>query len=495
MFKNLLNSRKFKYGSVAVAFTAIFIAVIILINAVLSALDARFGLYFDTTSEKRYDIGEQTTALVGALEQPVEIVFLRDRDKLMENSYMSMIITLAEKYESSFPAISVRFIDRARNIHEINQFRRSTSDIFNDTDVIVNHKQTGKFRHLRQTAFFTSDGTNIVGFNGEMRFTASILAVSRASDEKIALITGHDEMVSVSFSEVLVNAGYDSNDTLVTVNLTKDEIPEGTKLVIISNPKRDFNGFDAEKSGSINEIAKLDKYLKNYGNLLVFVDNETGALPELSEYLSEEWGISFRSGLVIEETAEYSASTDGRSLIAQYNTDESNHPYAHEISRRVTAVSAPTVMSSSTPLYLSSVGSKKVSPILTTSPHARVLNNKSVAGSGTQTLMAISTFMDYPDGMYEKFSHVIVSGSTDCIHSDMDLTKNSNANADLIYSILSVVSTEKTPIDIPTKLFSDTSIAGIGTATARNMTIKITLFPTLIVLAAGIYVFIKRSRA
>lgn len=495
MFKNLLRSRKIKYGSVAVAFTAIFIAFIILLNAVLSAIDARSGLYFDTTPEKRYDIGEQTSALVGTLEQPVEIVFLRDRDKLMENNYMSMIITLAEKYESSFSAVSVKFIDRARNAQEVNRFRRSTSDIFYDTDVIVSHKSTGKFRHLRQSAFFTTDGTNIVGFNGEMRLTASILAVSRASDEKIALITGHDEMVSVSFSEVLVNAGYDTNETLVTVNLTKDEIPQGTKLVVISNPKRDFNGFDAEKGGSINEIAKLDKYLKNYGNLLVFLDNETGTLPELSEYLSEEWGISYKSGLVIEESAEYSTSTDGRSLVAQYNTDEQNHPYANEIARRVTAISAPTVMNSSTPLYLDGASSKKVSPILTTSPHARVLSNKNVVATGTQTLMAISTFMDYPDGKYEKFAHVIVSGSTDCIHSGMDLTKNSNANADLIYSILSVVSTEKTPIDIPTKLFTDTSIAGIGTATARNMTVKITLVPTLLVLALGIYVFIKRSRA
>lgn len=495
MFEKFLHSRKFKYGSVAAAFTALFIAFVILINGVLSALDARYGLYFDTTSEKRFDIGEQTTSLVGELTQPVEIIFLRDRDKLMENDYMSMIITLAEKYESTFSAISVKFIDRARNVQEINRFRRSTSDIFYDTDVIVNHKESGKFRLLRQSSFFTSDGTNIVGFNGEMRLTASILAVSRAHDEKVALITGHDEMISASFNEVLVNAGYDTNETLVAVNLKKDEIPEGTKLVIISNPKRDFNGFDAEKSGNVNEIAKLDKYLKSYGNLLVFIDNETGALPELSEYLAEEWGISYKSGQVIEEVAEYSTSTDGRSLVALYNTDQQNHPYAYEISRRVTAISAPTVMNSSTPLYINNVSSKKVSPVLVTSPHARVLDNKSVVDTGTQNLMAISTFLDYPDGKYEKFAHVIVSGSTDCIHAGMDLTKNSNANADLIYSILSVISTEKTPIDIPTKLFSDTSIAGIGTATAKNMTIKIVLFPTLIVLAAGIYVFIKRSRA
>jgi hypothetical protein len=71
---------------------------------------------------------------------------------------------------------------------------------------------------------------------------------------------------------------------------------------------------------------------------------------------------------------------------------------------------------------------------------------------------------------------------------------HNTANADLIYSILDIFGTEKTPVDIPSKLYNDTSINSIGMATARKFTVSIALLPTIIVLAAGIYMFVKRSR-
>lgn len=489
-FKKIFRTRRMKYGTVAIAFTAVFIAIVISFNAVLSAIDAKAGLYADLTGEQIYELGEDTAALLSEVDIPVEIVFLRDRDILMEKSDMSKIITLAEKYSSSFKNISVSFVDRARNPEAVKRFRRSTSDKFYDTDVMV-AAESGNFRHLSGAAFFTSDSNgNIVGFNGEMRFTSAILAVTRSSGDKVVFITGHDETPTTQLAEVLMNAGYDSADTFVSVDLATGDIPEKTRLVIVSNPKRDFSGYSAEKNGSVNEIAKLDKYLKNYGNMLVFVDNQTPALPEFSEYLVEEWGISYTAGLVVED-ADNSISTDGRGIIASYVSDKEKHPYAYEIARRVNTTSAKTVASSATPLTLSQASGKTVSPLLVSSAHSAVIDDGKKVASGAQTLMAISSFMDYPDGYYEKFAHVVVSGSVDCVYTDMN---HNTANADLIYSILDIFGTEKTPVDIPSKLYNDTSINSIGMATARKFTVSIALLPTLIVLAAGIYMFVKRSR-
>lgn len=481
-----------KYGSAAITFTALFIVIIILINAILSVIDSRVGLYADLTQEQRFEISDISSGLLDGMTDEIEIIFCRDRDRLIEDTHNAMIVTLAEKYELEFDNIKVKFIDRARNPGEINKFRRSTGDKFSDTDVIIHAPATGKFRHLRRTAFFSTDSDGILrGFNGEMRITASVLAVTRASEDKVVLITGHDEAVSTPLVEVLMNAGYDSEDSLVSVNLATSDIPENTRLVIIDNPKRDFLGYSAEKTGSVNEIAKIDKYLKAHGNLFVAVDNETPALPELSEYLREEWGLSYTAGLVIEDTPEHTISTDGRSLIANYNNN-SEDAYAYEVTRRVNTTSARTVVSSATPINIEAVSDKTVSPIITTSSAARVLKDSKTVASGVQNLMAISTFLEYPDGMYEKLSHVILCGSTDFVYTDMALT--STANADLVYSILNIVGTEKVPIDIRAKLFSDTSINGTGMATARNMTVRISVIPAAIVLILGVYMFIRRRR-
>lgn len=490
---DLFKNRRMKYGSVAVAFTVIFIAVIILLNAVVTALDNRFGLYADMTSEKSFEIGESSKELLADVTEPVEIIFCRDRDKLISDSYMSRIVLLAEKYAAEFSNISVDYIDNERRGGDLTRFRATTSTTISSTDVIINCPSANKYRKVSRDAFYSvqssQNTSRYVGFNGEMRFTASILAVTRAANDKIALIYGHDESLSSQMVEVLMNAGYDTEESLVTVDLAKDEIPENTRLVIINNPQKDFNGYEAEKSGKVNEIAKLDRYLKEYGNLFVAVNNTTKDLPELSEYLTTEWGIGFHAGEVVEDDGN-SETVDGRSIIARYVTDSENHPYAYEITRRVGSLSARTVMSNTTPLYLSAASRRTVSPILQSSGAARVMNGEKAVSTGAQTLMAISTFMDYPDGKYEKFSHVFVSGSVDFLHTDLT---DATANSDLIYSILQIVGTEKVPIDIPARMFSDDTVSGIGTRTFRRVTAGLSAIPALAVLILGTVVFIRRK--
>ena len=50
--KSFFSSRKFKYGTAATVFTVFFIAVVILLNAIVSAVDSKYSLYFDLTDEE-----------------------------------------------------------------------------------------------------------------------------------------------------------------------------------------------------------------------------------------------------------------------------------------------------------------------------------------------------------------------------------------------------------------------------------------------------------
>ena len=242
MLNLLKKSKRLKYGSVALIFTVIFIAIVILINAILTALDSKFGLYADITGEQRYDISETTFELIGNIQDNIEIIFCNDRDKLIENDMMSMIVMLSEKYESEFPNISVRYLNIDRNLSEARTLAKATTETkLNRTDVIIRSANTEKARIVMKNSFFTLnfDGRSYYyyGFNGERRFTESILMLANSSDDKVAIITGHGENEDLAtLAEVLMGAGYDETEQ-VKVNLATEDIPENTRLVIINNPQ------------------------------------------------------------------------------------------------------------------------------------------------------------------------------------------------------------------------------------------------------------------
>ena len=55
---SIFKSRKFKYGSAAIGLTAAFIAVIVAINVMFSALATNFKWYIDMTTEGLYTISD-----------------------------------------------------------------------------------------------------------------------------------------------------------------------------------------------------------------------------------------------------------------------------------------------------------------------------------------------------------------------------------------------------------------------------------------------------
>ena len=74
--KSVFSSKRFKYGSVAVIFTVVFVAFIILLNAVFTAVaDYNGGFYLDLTGEKIYNLSESTVNVLDSLNRKVEIIF------------------------------------------------------------------------------------------------------------------------------------------------------------------------------------------------------------------------------------------------------------------------------------------------------------------------------------------------------------------------------------------------------------------------------------
>lgn len=492
--RKLLNSKKFKFGSVALSFTVMFVVIILLLNALVTVFDAKSGLYVDITGEQRYGIGDITIEKLSGVEDKIEIVFCTDRDILAGNEVMGMIVTLAEKYETTFSNISVKYLNTKRDFKEVmNLAVLVGQDKLDDTDVIIHAIDSERARLLKYSSFFLSDFS---GFDGERRFTESILMTLNASNDKVVFLTGHRENTNPTrLKEVLAGAGYLDSQVEV-IDLSKQNIPENTRLIIINDPALDFHGYESELKGNTNEIKKLDSYLKNnYSNLLVCIDHETKELPALRDYLSTTWGITYHAATAVEDR-ENSSTTSSDKIKPVYYTSENGDDYI--VKHIVKGLDAYTVvMGSCIPLEASGKSSGVVvAPVLTTSGNAVIYKGKESYSAKNVPLMMVSTLEAYPfnpeTGVQDtKFAHVIVSGSTAFIHSDLEGT---NSNSALVRNILSLVGTQSVTTDIKPKYFVDNKLETMKENDAKKITLVLTFIPAGLVAAAGIVVYVRRKR-
>ena len=72
--KKKYSRRKLKYGGAATAVTLIVIAVVVLVNVVLSMLSDRMNMSIDITPDGTFEISQETIDYLDTVTEPVDIV-------------------------------------------------------------------------------------------------------------------------------------------------------------------------------------------------------------------------------------------------------------------------------------------------------------------------------------------------------------------------------------------------------------------------------------
>ena len=113
-----LKSRKFKYGSVATAFTVAFIAIVVIFNIIFTALAGKYMWYIDMTEEQLFTLSEEAKEIMSDIKSDVNIYFASEPDVLMtgQNSgYMKYIYTTALQLQDEFKNVHVECVDVLKN--------------------------------------------------------------------------------------------------------------------------------------------------------------------------------------------------------------------------------------------------------------------------------------------------------------------------------------------------------------------------------------------
>lgn len=488
--KQLFQTKKAKYGSAAIAFSVIFIAVIIVINVLTTALVNRYGLFIDMTKNSMLEISEATESLLSDIDMPVKILFMSPEENLKGNAYSYWIMTFAKELESKFDFISVEFVDTVANPGITNKYKTTTAENVLTTDVII---ETGiGFLKYAQGTFFMYDDESgeMLGFNAEMRFVSAILQLTASETQTVYYTVGHGESKPQALLNLFDNAGFVTKE----INLARDEIEDNARIIIIYDPIYDFISASAEP-GAPSEIEKIDDFLDGFGNLMVFVNPETPALPELYEFL-EEWGISFRKNTTVKDLRS-STTTDGFTISATYPT-EGLGASLHKHIRENISSQPMSIVKEAMPIdilwedrwFAVGQGERDASPVLTSTAYAEAIASGLSLGTDTYNLVTLSRESRY-DSNTLRYSYVFASGST-LFADEAYLNSNAYANNDIIYKMMLTMGVDKVPVEIPYRKF-DSSTLDITTKTATAYTVVLAVVVPLAVLGAGLVVCTRRK--
>lgn len=514
--KLLKNQFALKHGGYSLAITAAVLAGLIVINILVSALSNRFNLDFDMSTQKTNTMSKENIEFIKKVEKEVEITFCADKDTYAtgEMSYYSQqygvtadaseyydqTLKLVEKYTGYNKNIDLKFVDvQSSEFSAIST--KYTTDNIGYGDIIVSHSE-GEIEKHRVVGFediyeLTEEdeygygyatSTTVSGNNIETALTSAIAYVTSSKTKKLAIITGHSKNdYSQEFVEILEKNNYEVEvikDTLVT------EISDEFDAVLIASPTTDF--IDAE-------IDALSEFLDNDGKLnkglMFFADTESPNLPNIYDFLSQ-WGVKVEEGILFETNTSNHMSDEPMSM-GSYETDSEDEITAG-MNFCLTGYNVPLK-----PIF-ESEGGITVSVLIATPESvvaAPIGTTNDWAGADQYEKASYPTVVQSVKETYDEnneliSSYVVTFSSAEFLYSPFN-SQSSVSNRDITLAVSErLVRADKLGISFTSKKISNESFSEqVTEAASKTVTwIFMGIIPVLIV-AVGIYIFIKRRNA
>ena len=481
---NIFKSRKFRQGSAATAITVVVIALIVVLNMVVTLLSERFSLRLDLTGEKFFTLSEESLEFLSHVEKDVDVYVLDDEVRFMERgSYYKQAIEVVQRYASASPHISVTFVDIVKDP----TFPTLYPDIIMNTGNILvdcgGRAVVLTAYDLFNTQMDETGRTGIVSSKAEQAFSSAILNVTSDKRFTVAILTGHNETNAEDLAALLRTNNYD----IIEQNLMTDpEIDPNAIIAIMCAPTRDL---------SEAEAAKLDAFLDNGGQLgktLFYMASSTQANPmPVMDGLLQDWGLSVGTGIVYE-------TSQGR--LFDYNIYSTLAEYSElEYSKTVIAKNLPMAMANARPISYAfeSSGLFATTPLLHFSATSGLRPATAPSGwvpsagatSGPMDAMGMSQMIRY-DGVVP-FSSTILLAGTELLVDPAVLGSPNLANSTYLLSVLAALAGRDEVVQIQNKSLGYTELAITPEQTLAISGVLTIVFP-LIILICGIVIWMMR---
>lgn len=356
------KQKRAKLGTYTVVVSLIVLAVLVVINLLVSLIPTRFTI-IDLSANQMYSISEASEKAAHKLKENVTIYYVRDSSQ----SEDMQIETFLERYASLNSRITLKAIDP---VTSPNFTAKYTNETLSNYSVIIESEK--RYRVIDYYDMFYYEGGISVDdtdtltlyyqyygslpalyFNGESLITSALDYVSTDDIPTAYMLTGHGEgSLSTSLQTQIAN----NNINLVTSLslLTMTEVPADCDILIINAPASSVpqNASASDYDLTENEANVIITYLQNGGKVLLTTMPGIADMPNLLS-VAQACGLTAIDGIVVEgdsnhyypgysyyllpETQEHDITSK---LVSSYYITV---PLAHAITRTETLPSGVTI--------------------------------------------------------------------------------------------------------------------------------------------------------
>ena len=302
-----ISKKHIKNGSYTMVMSVIFIAVVIVINMIVSMIPSKYS-EIDISSQKLYSIGDETKKMLKDLEKDVTIYQIAQSGSEDEN-----IANLLKKYEDESKHIKVEQKDPVVNPKFVSQY---TSDDLSANSLIVvcgDRNKVIDYNNIYETSIdYQTYSSQTTGFDGEGQITSAIGYVTSENLPVLYTVEGHGEKdMDSSIKEDIEKANMD----IKSLNLlTEGTVPDDADCLFIDSPSTDF---------SSDEKDAIIEYLENGGKAIIFSDYTTEDMPNFDAIL-ENYGVQRTEGVVFEGDNQHYAMQMPYYLVPTINSTDAS---------------------------------------------------------------------------------------------------------------------------------------------------------------------------
>ena len=297
---SLFHEPRWRHGKLSAALMCAFLAVCVLLNVGVKALEDEYGWKRDLSFNGYATTGEQTAEVLSRLASDVELYLL-----YQNGSVDSQVLNLMERYAVLNGHITVLPVDIVRSPGVLTQFQGELGNAIEADTVIVNCPATGRYKVLTYADFITQ-GYNveqgvfeIEGLAYEKELTEAIVYVAQSRIPTVGFLQGHGELDQDALAVFLSFLQSNNYDTRFVNLLSGDELDE-VDMLVFAAPQKDLS--DAE-------LDMISTFARNGGSLLAMRDY-TDPMDTMPNYfaLLRSYGIVPVEGVVVagaEDTGSY----------------------------------------------------------------------------------------------------------------------------------------------------------------------------------------------
>jgi len=301
----LLQARQTKYVLYVISYGVVVLAIL----TVLNVLADRYNKSYDSTSNKRYSLSEQTIKIVRGLKQPATITYYDQSTRFAQAKDQ------LDQYANLSPKIRVDYVDPDKKPE-----LARVAGIKNYGTAVV---QIGDRKEEAKS--LTEEG--ITGaFIRDLKTTTRTVCFVEGSGEHA--IEDSDRNGYSRFKDLL---GKDEYQTKSVNLLLKAEVPSECTVLVVGGPDSDYQQ---------PEVDAITKYVEDGGRAMFLLDpplklgrSEIADNPGLNKVL-EAWGVTPQNDLILDlnPIGQIAGLGPQVALVTSYDS----HAIVNEMTRRVT---------------------------------------------------------------------------------------------------------------------------------------------------------------